>query len=487
MDDFEKLGFTEYEGKPYTYFFNEEIFRFILIPKSVEEQDNAYFKQLETFGPDKRKNEWIPNNVIRGMKLGTHSEILFSLLDNPSTRNGIAQYPVNWCIELPMNADVSIIDGIEVIGGDANRFYSPNHILEKEFKTDSFSVRANIKESVDCGTFDFDDCRKCTVSVLPYASVKPYDYEKPVSATTQVRFELSKPINLEGARKLYQDIYDLFMYLSCRSNIQFDTIRLIWKRPIQGYPKNHVYGNIHFPAKKKSIDDENKQKQFISSEHLSKHTADLVSFIHQGKVGFQFICDTAAKRNSYPPSRIIAICTEFEREFRNVYGTDVLRHDIYKETKEEIVKLLDSKADDETGKKRQYIKSFSRSVSNFDDSYGQRVRYAMEQNETILKPFLDTFFRDELSELKEGIPDRLNDIRNGLAHSRLDFELTPVNLSDIEVLEILTYIIVLQQFLEPLNVQKAINDLFGFHLFFGDDTKNGEINEPEKAEEEETT
>ena len=95
MDDFEKLGFTEYEGKPYTYFFNEEIFRIILIPKSVEEQDNAYFKQLETFGPDKRKNEWIPNNVIRGMKLGTHSEILFSLLDNPSTRNGIAQYPVN--------------------------------------------------------------------------------------------------------------------------------------------------------------------------------------------------------------------------------------------------------------------------------------------------------------------------------------------------------------------------------------------------------
>ena len=58
-DDFSKLGFTELNGKSYSYYFNDQTFRITLIPQSIEERDKAYFEQFESIGHIKRKNEWI--------------------------------------------------------------------------------------------------------------------------------------------------------------------------------------------------------------------------------------------------------------------------------------------------------------------------------------------------------------------------------------------------------------------------------------------
>lgn len=493
-DDFSKLGFTELNGKSYSYYFNDQTFRITLIPQSIEERDKAYFEQFESIGHIKRKNEWIPSNIIKAEKLVTHSQILFSMLDNPSTHNGIAQYPVNWYIELPDEGDIDLIDGIDFIGGDVNNFYNPNHAIERTYDTDSFSVKASFKQTADCGTFDFDMGKiagdtanaaggvkaeisesaeitgrtKCSITVFHSASSQLNNFDSPLVVKSFIRFELSRPVNLEECRKLYTDARGLFLYLSCRNNVHFDDVRLIWKHPVNKHPDYHVYGKVHFPVKDDPDDDPEKQRQIIDHEQLGVHTADLVSYIHQDKVGFQFICDSARARHSYPPSRVIAICTEFEREFRNIYGTDTQRHELYKATKEEIVNLLESKAAEATGNKKQYIKSFAKTISNSDDKYSQRVQFALDHNKEVITPFIDRIYIDDLENMKDGIADRLNDIRNGLAHSRLDFELEPVNLSDIQILEMLSYVIVLQQYLEPVNVIRALSNLYDIRLFIKD-------------------
>lgn len=464
-DDFENLGYIEFNGAPYTYYFNREEFRLTLIPKGAEEQKGLYFKMFESLGKAPDRDEWIKSNIVMGDPLGKNSGIVFSLLDNPSTYNGIAQYPVNWYLELPDGADIEKIDGIEVIGGDVNRFYSPNHALERELTTDAYTVKTSRQDDAACGTFELDSGIICTASVSAYGSMNFQSFETPIYATSRLKLEFSSPVSLKEVVELYQNgILSLFMFLNYRGNISFDKVRLIWRTPMEGHPNYLSSGEIHFPPRDLPPDDKKKQEKTIKFEIIGDKTANLISYFHQGKASLEYITESAIKRSSYPPSRMIAICTEFEREFRNVYGTDALRHEEYKQAKEEVAGWLTERADAESGKKRQYLKSFARSISNLDDSYGQRVKHVIEDNEEIIMPFIDATFTGGLSDMKDGIPDRLNDLRNGFMHSRLDLELEPVNISDINILEILIYVIVLRQFIEPDMVMRAVNELFGYHV-----------------------
>ena len=56
----------------------------------------------------------------------------------------------------------------------------------------------------------------------------------------------------------------------------------------------------------------------------------------------------------------------------------------------------------------------------------------------------------------------INEIRNGIAHSRLDMELEARNLVDIQFVEEMLYAIRLKKMgIDNTVIQKAINELFG--------------------------
>ncbi|MDY4693730.1 MAG: hypothetical protein SO401_09345 [Blautia sp.] len=471
--DYENLGYVEYGGKPYTYYFNPEDFRLTLIPKAYDRQ--AYFDAFKDFGKKPDRDDWIRSNTVIGTPLGKTSGMIFSLLDNPSTFNGIPQYPVNWYAKLPDDADADSVVGIEIVGGDVNRFYSPNHVLERELTADSFTVKTGNQVNAKCGTFILDDGNQCKVSVSAYGSFNVNSYDSPLSATSRMKLKFSTPVKLEEAVRIYYgSVLSFFQFINYRRNIAFEKVQLIWKTPLPDHPDYRSYGELHFPPAGYPADIEKKQDMRIRYELTGEHTAGLISHFHNGRANLEFLTDTAAKRSSYPPSRIMEICTEFEREFHNAYGTDALRHEEYRQVKDEVAGWIEEKAKDYSGKKRQYLKSFSRSITNLDDSYGQRVEYALKENEEIVKPFIDAAYKNGFSELKDGIPERCNDIRNGFMHSRLDLELEPVNISDINILEILIYVIVLKQYIEADKVKDAVNDLFGYHLRFEKDGNGGE-------------
>ena len=63
------------------------------------------------------------------------------------------------------------------------------------------------------------------------------------------------------------------------------------------------------------------------------------------------------------------------------------------------------------------------------------------------------------------INDYINSLRNGVAHSRLDLELEPRNLTDIKFVEELLYVIRLKTLgIDEIIIQKAINQLFHENL-----------------------
>lgn len=466
-DDLKNLGYLEFDGKSYSYYFNDKNFRLTLVPPSAEDCDRLAFSMFENVNASvPNRSEWIRSRYVVGRKLTVDSHILFSILDSPSLNNGIMKYPVNWYLELPIGADVQRIDGIEVIGGEANLFYSPNHVLETNIKSQEIIVKGIMQDDVDCGTFSIDSNTECAVTASAFVTLHPYEPENSLSAASTLRLMFSNPLGLEKVLKVYGNVRGLFYFLGDRHNIIFDSVRLLWKSPINRSPNHMEYGKLHFPMRNIRKDVRKSRNKFITYEDIGTHTADLLSYIYEGKPAFEHTSDSENIRSSYPPERIIAICIEFERDFKNIYGMDAGRSDKYKTAKADAVKILTeaAQAPGSTGKRKDAFKGFAKILSNLDGAYGQRVRYAIDSNVDTVTPFIDEIYVGGLENQKDGIADRLNTLRDSLAHGNLDFELAPVNVADIEFLEILTYIIVLQQFVEPANVTKAINDLFGFHI-----------------------
>ena len=71
-------------------------------------------------------------------------------------------------------------------------------------------------------------------------------------------------------------------------------------------------------------------------------------------------------------------------------------------------------------------------------------------------------FGDSSSKTIDDFATRVGDLRNGFMHSRLDLEIKPINLNDIQIVEELTYAIRLKKYeKDARKVQDAICRLFG--------------------------
>ena len=159
------------------------------------------------------------------------------------------------------------------------------------------------------------------------------------------------------------------------------------------------------------------------------------------------------------------ILAAFEREFRNIYGQDAIRSKAYKDTKEQIVKLIEDQAPNYTGDRKKYIKGFAKIISNIDSSYGDNLEYALKDCKDIMEPFVIRRFEGTYEEIIADISISVNKLRNGVAHSRLDLELKPRHLVDIKLVEEMIYVIRLKKIgIEESTIKKSINELFSENL-----------------------
>ena len=85
------------------------------------------------------------------------------------------------------------------------------------------------------------------------------------------------------------------------------------------------------------------------------------------------------------------------------------------------------------------------SVSKLGESYGQHLKYALEENYDILEPFIRYFYKvKNPKQILKACSDRVNTIRNSMAHGNLDIKYKPINKNDIHLIEILLYSMVLK-------------------------------------------
>ena len=162
------------------------------------------------------------------------------------------------------------------------------------------------------------------------------------------------------------------------------------------------------------------------------------------------------------PARAIMILAEFEREYTNIFGQDYKRSREYQETKRELLDTMQVFIEQRQGRSRRYARQFYHAIESHDVGFGERLKTAMAECQAVMEPFIRSRYDGALDVTIEEICDRMNTVRNGIAHSRLDLNLEAVHLSDLKIIEELLYAMRLQHLrVDTKSIQIGIKRLFG--------------------------
>lgn len=117
------------------------------------------------------------------------------------------------------------------------------------------------------------------------------------------------------------------------------------------------------------------------------------------------------------------------------------------------------------GRARKYARQFYRAIESHDVGFGERLRNAMVECQVIMEPFIKSKYAGALDVTIEEICDRMNTVRNGIAHSRLDLNLEAIHLSDLKIIEELLYAMRFQYLhIDSRPIQIGIKKLFGENI-----------------------
>ena len=305
------------------------------------------------------------------------------------------------------------------------------------------------------------------------------DCDTPLSSTSRLILSFEKLVNLGEMFHACGQAWRFLQFITYRSQVRVDDITAYWKDEEGRYFYNGVFlwGSLYSPA----VPEEREIQPYeyvIPYDVLKSKASDIFDVIDSGEMSFEHFCQTVSARSHYGTGTIIEILTDFEREYRNIFGTNSLRDDAFIKFRDGLVDECKQKRESFHGKSKKWMQSFIRLLSNYDDLYVDRVLNTLRDCRDIMFPFLRKEYGSDSDDTLQEIAERSGQLRNDYAHNNLDIQLEPAHFSDLKTLERLIYVIRLRQIgMEKTEVQKAINDLFHEKMVFED----METTEPKEA------
>ena len=461
------VGFVLLDGEKIPVELDKECFELRLYQPKPQDLMVTITQGLEAFCVDTKEHKWIDKLILEGnTSEGYH--IFLGTSDKPANYNGYKTYSIDWYYI----TDKEIGDVIQVrfSGQDVNRFYNPGRAFQEKIKyrkseyvsVEAIKVETNVCTPLDCGKYSFND-NQITVSCNCYATIH-HDSITPLEAESFLKLSLSKQVTLDELVELAQNVRYLLKYVSYRMNADVAVISTYrqYKDTM-----TTMCGILAIKPDEEEMDIKKASTRIIKAEFLNEHISDLLSLIKEQKLPFGHYCQSIKGRSSYSTSRIIMIMAAIEREFREVYGQDVNRSNNYLNTKEEVLQLLEGLASTKSGNCRKYVNNFIKGIRNSDSSYGANFKYALNDCKSIMEPFVTRSFEGTYAEIIGEVSERVNTLRNGIAHSRLDFVMEACNMEDIKFAEEMLYVIRLKKLgLDDQTIRRAIDDLFDEKMGF---------------------
>lgn len=479
------FGFLKHENNEVPFFFSTDTFQLILYPSASNKCGGFNIEAFKRINDDSYRGKWADNPEVEGITSEGY-RIVFCISDIPTFKNSLIEYKVNWIFYCSGNHDLDAIEGIQIAGEDVDRFFDPSRVLKRETsfnekygRFESFAISAGEPSVEDCGDYlmhidgnsrqsddeavseDAEHFIKVHIELNAYATLKLHS-NTPLSSTSRLNLSFDKPVNLDEMFYACGQVWNFLQFVTYRSRVRADDIVAYWKDKEGRYLYNGVF--LWRSLYSQIIPEEKEIQPYeyvIPYDILKGKVSDIFNVIDSGVMSFEHFCPTVSARSHYGTGRIIEILTDFEREYRNIYGTNSLRDDAFVKFRDDLIDEFKQKCESFHGKSKKWLQSFIRLLSNYDDSYVGRVFNALQNCKEIISPFLQKEYGNVSDDILQDIAKRSGQLRNDYAHNNLDIRLEPVHLSDLKTLERLIYIIRLKQIgMEKVEIQKAINELF---------------------------
>lgn len=455
------LGFIDNDGKKMPFEFDKDKFQLKFFYPTEKDAFEHLFDGISVISCDLKKHEWIPRIQFKGITAEGYG-VLFGTTDNPTEYQGYRTYSVSWYYLAC--EDTEKIDELRFAGREIDYFFPPAKTFTQSIKFKESEPRAIDKMSVetvkvldfDCGSYEYEGIEtKIKCSAFPTMHTNA---DSPLDAKSYFYLEFFPGLDVEHSVEKIQTIRQFIKFISYRNNYRIDEIEAFVKNEEGKYSN---CGCFVFLSEDAEESNEKAKKTIISAELLGVHTAGIIHAIDRNEMAFGHICKSVEDTSHYPISRMIMILSAFEREFRNIYGQDVRRSEEYSQVKEEVVEMLYQHAKEFQGKKKKYIAGFAKGIANTDSSYGDNLKFVFTDCKEIMEPFVIRRYEGSYEEIAEDVSYSINQLRNGVAHSRLDLELEARHLTDIKFVEELLYVMRLKKLgVEDTKIRKILNELF---------------------------
>ena len=465
----EIYGFVNLDNIEYSFFFSQSDYKITLFPPDKDKWLRDKNFTFLVMGLQPIKHEWIESIKLEGFTAEGFS-IIFYVSNDPYVNNGFRSYTVFWVVYHSGKFDFNQINGLRLTGGDIDRFFPAEQVLQTRVKRDDkmFIEELNVSSKrIDyypCGKYRIIKNVDAIMEVTAFATIHLNNNEKPISSNSLVRIEYSSGVSVDTVIKTIRHLHQFFYYSFYRSNIMIPDIELFWW---DDNKKRNYSGRVLLNGCPDLDNNKKAKDSVVKYDFWKTNMSKMITDIKNNKIELNHICESVDKRKSYPPARFFSILATFEREYRNIYGVDKLRSEKYLEEKNAVINLINDYAKSVTGKKKKYIKGFADGIFNLDDSYKDRVLYSLIDCKDIMEPFISFNYNGSYNDVVDGIAFRVGIMRNGFAHSKLDFKVDPINISDIQIIEILLYAMRMKKYSkDTLLIQKSIAELFCLNMGF---------------------
>lgn len=462
------IGFAEFENISFPFEFDEQHYLLNLYPpdqntqakyNSINHLFNKFAKLTEA------TNEWIPFLEIQGTSSERY-QVSFHVSSNYVSYQGFLRFNVAWFFIWEKQFPKDSIRGLHIQGTEIDAFFPPDSIFKYDIKSkdschsiERLTLTSEKQGEVTGGSFQISDHLNAKLYFLSYPTF--LRSQSPVSSQSRMTILFSRVIDLSTLIQVEECLRRFFIYIAGRTNVSLDTYEIF---TLDKDNKRYSYGLLSFPQRFLEDSEQQIKEQIIDFSILGVKTADLLQIILSEQIGYQHLPSSIDDKRHYSVSRFILILAAFEREFRNIYGTDKGRSERFSNVKTEIVRLVKEYQSAQIGKNKEYAMDLLKGIKNFNLGYWFNVEYALKDCRDIMERFTVRKYgtpHKSYEELIAEVSRRVGRLRNNLAHDNLDWSFEAIQISDIKVVEELLYAIRLKQIgLSTDKIQNAIKKLF---------------------------
>lgn len=415
-----------------------------------------------------KEPDWI-NVIILTGSLAGGQKVLFKCSGDYGNNNGFLFFKTMWVCCHESTFALEGIDGVSLSGEEVSLFFHPNVAFDRELTLENgrikeVSIKSTGSITEECGKYRIVKNVDARISVEAFSIIRQDEIDAPLEATSTLLASFSRPCNLDVAIRAYSDIKSFFKYITYRNNVSFDRIHLF---QLDENGSRNSGGLLLFQDSLGPESSQKRKKQIIDYSILGSKTGKLITPIKNGKINFRHLCNSIEDRSSYTPARIIMILAAFEREFSLIYSDKDKRSKAYNEVQNEITSLIAKYANEQKGDRRRYAKETfrQRKAAGTSISFARKIEIALDECSSIMDGIVRFKYLGFKNVKNKDIAARLGDIRNGIAHNKLDVDVQPITLSDLATAEMLLYAMRLKKTgLSNKDCQKAIIKLFGLNI-----------------------